>query len=215
VQLGDALAVLVSQEVNMVGRRTLGISLLLILTSFTLGGCREAAVRYNTRYTSMMQQRMPRVLPIPVDGVVAVQLENSWGQYREGGRRHKGIDIFAPRNTPIRSVTEGIVEIKGMRGLGGQVVTITGPGGYRHYYAHLEEYGPQVIGDWVEAGEIIGYVGNSGNAAVSATHLHYGIYAPSGVAINPYTYLRHGEPFAIQTAAKQRSQDERSAESGL
>ena len=185
----------------MVGRRTLGISL-AVLTALSLAGCREAAVRYNTRYLTLMQQRMPRVLPIPVDGVVAAQLEDTWGAYRFGGRRHKGIDIFAPRHTPIRSVTEGIVEIKGMRGLGGQVVTITGPGGYRHYYAHLEEYGPQAVGDWVEAGEIIGYVGNSGNAAVSPTHLHYGIFAPSGVALNPYTYLHRGEPFAFQTAAK-------------
>ncbi|HEV8581171.1 MAG TPA: M23 family metallopeptidase [Thermoanaerobaculia bacterium] len=188
----------------MVGRRTLGISLLFVLTILSLAGCREAAVRYNTRYSSLVRQPLPRILPIPVDGVLPAQLQNMWGDFRYGGRRHKGIDIFAPRNTPIRSVTEGIIEIKGMRGLGGQVVTITGPGGYRHYYAHLEEFGPQAVGDWVEAGEIIGYVGNSGNAAVSPTHLHYGIYAPSGSAINPYPFLRYGEPFAtepIQTAA--------------
>ena len=186
----------------MVGRRTLAIPFLLVLTALSLTACREAAVRYNTRYVTLLRQEMPKVLPIPVDGVMPAQLQNTWGEARYGGRRHKGIDILAPRNTPIRSVTEGIVEIKGMRGLGGQVVTITGPGGYRHYYAHLEEYGPQVVGDWVEAGEIIGYVGNSGNAAVSPTHLHYGIYAPSGGAINPYPYIRHGEPFAIQTASR-------------
>jgi len=185
----------------MLGRRTLGISL-LVLTALSLTACREAAVRYNARYLSMLSQAMPRVLPIPVDGVAAAQLQDTWGAFRYGGRRHKGIDIFAPRNTPIRSVTEGIMEIKGMRGLGGQVVTITGPGGYRHYYAHLEEYGPQVVGDWVEAGEVIGYVGNSGNAAMSPTHLHYGIFAPSGAALNPFTYLHRGEPFAMQTAAK-------------
>ena len=85
-------------------------------------------------------------------------------------------------------------------------MTITGPGGYRHYFAHLEEYGPQAIGDWVEAGEIIGYAGNSGNAAISSTHLHYGIYTPGGEAVNPYKYLHGGAPFAMraamQTAAK-------------
>jgi murein DD-endopeptidase MepM/ murein hydrolase activator NlpD len=185
----------------MAERRTLVLSL-IVLTALCLAGCREAALRYNARYMSLMQQQMPRVLPIPVDGVLAAQLQNTWGAFRYGGRRHKGIDIFAPRNTPVRSVTEGIVEVKGMRGLGGQVVTITGPGGYRHYYAHLEEYGPQAVGDWVEAGEIIGYVGNSGNAAVSPTHLHYAIFAPSGAALNPYTYLRHGTPFALQMAAR-------------
>jgi murein DD-endopeptidase MepM/ murein hydrolase activator NlpD len=179
----------------MVGRRTLGILTLLALTGLSLTGCREAAIRYNTRYTNLVRQEMPSALSIPVDGITAAQLQNTWGAARYGGRRHKGIDILAPRNTPIRSVTEGIVEIKGMRGLGGQVVTITGPGGYRHYYAHLEEYGPQVVGDWVEAGEIIGYVGTSGNAAVSPPHLHYGIYAPSGGAINPYPFLRGSAPF--------------------
>ena len=196
----------------MVGRRTvgsriLGILALLVLTSLSLTGCREAGVRYNSRAMTLLQQPMPSALPIPVDGVVRSQLRNSWHDARFGGRRHLGIDILAPRNTPIRSVTEGIVELKGMRGLGGQIMTITGPGGYRHYYAHLEEYGPQVVGDWVEAGEIIGYVGTSGNAALSPPHLHYGIYAPAGGAVNPYTYLRESDPFALreeqlQTASK-------------
>jgi murein DD-endopeptidase MepM/ murein hydrolase activator NlpD len=189
----------------MVGRRSLGV-MLLVLLSLPFAGCREAAIRYNTRYTTLIQEELPHTLPIPVDGVTAAQLQNTWGSARDGGRHHKGIDIFAPRNTPIRSVTEGFVENKGMRGLGGQVVMITGPGGYRHYYAHLEDYGSQAIGDWVEAGEIIGYVGNSGNAAISSTHLHYGVYTPGGEAINPYKFLRGSQPFApraeAQTAAK-------------
>jgi murein DD-endopeptidase MepM/ murein hydrolase activator NlpD len=191
-----------TQEVEMVRRPSLGLALVLVLTALSLAGCREAAVRYNARYATLMQEELPKTLPIPVDGVLATQLQNTWGFARDGGRHHKGIDIFAPRNTPIRSVTAGVVENKGMRGLGGQVVTITGPGGYRFYYAHLEEYGPQEPGDWVEAGEIIGYVGNSGNAAISSTHLHYGIYAPSGEAINPYPLLRRGQPFPAQPAAQ-------------
>jgi peptidoglycan LD-endopeptidase LytH len=181
-----------------IGSRIVATLALLVLTSISLTGCREAAVRYNSRTVTLLQQSMPSALPIPVDGVMRSQLRDTWGAARFGGRNHKGIDIMAPRNTPIRSVTEGIVEIKGMRGLGGQVVTITGPGGYRHYYAHLEEYGPQVVGDWVAAGEIIGYVGTSGNAAMSPPHLHYGIYAPSGSAVNPFTYLRESDPFALR-----------------
>jgi murein DD-endopeptidase MepM/ murein hydrolase activator NlpD len=187
--------------------RLLGFAVLLALTVLPLAGCRQAAVRYNTRYTALLQQEMPRTLSIPVDGVFSSHLQNTWGYARDGGRHHKGIDIFAPRNTPVRSATEGIVEFKGMKGLGGQVVTITGPGGYRLYYAHLEDFGPQAVGDWVEAGEIIGTVGNSGNAAVSSTHLHYGIYTPSGAAVNPYTFLKSGQPFTepaqlVQTASK-------------
>jgi murein DD-endopeptidase MepM/ murein hydrolase activator NlpD len=188
----------------MVRPRLLGLAVLLALSVLPLAGCRQAAVRYNTRYTTLLQQELPRTLPIPVDGVTAGHLQNTWGYARDGGRHHKGIDIFAPRNTPVRSATEGIVEFKGMKGLGGQVVTITGPGGYRLYYAHLEDFGQQETGDWVEAGEIIGYVGNSGNAAISSTHLHYGIYTPGGEAVNPYTFLKTGQPFAerMQTAAR-------------
>ena len=185
--------------------RLLGLAVLLGLTVLPLAGCREAAIRYNTRYNALVQQEMPRSLSIPVDGVTAGLLKNTWGYAREG-HRHQGIDIFAPRNTPVRSATAGIVETKGMRGLGGQVVTISGPGGYRLYYAHLEDFGPQEVGDWVEAGEVIGTVGNSGNAAISSTHLHYGIYEPSGRAVNPYPFLKNGQPFApraqTQTAAR-------------
>ena len=177
--------------------------LVFAVLTLSLAGCHQASVRYNARYSVLLSEALPKVLPIPVDGVTRTQLRNTWGMARDGGRHHKGIDIFAARNTPIRSVTEGIVEVKGMRGLGGQVVTITGPGGYRHYYAHLEEFGPQAEGDWVAAGEVIGYVGNSGNAAISSTHLHYGIYTPGGRAVNPFTYLRLGQPFvATQQAAK-------------
>lgn len=182
----------------------------LALLTLSLSGCREASIRYNTRYMTLVQQQMPKALPIPVDGVLASRLRDTWGYARYGGRRHQGIDIMAPRHTPIRSVTEGVIEFKGMRGLGGQVVSVIGPGGYKHYYAHLEDFGPQAIGDWVAAGEIIGTVGNSGNAAVSSPHLHYGIYHPNGAAINPYTYLRSSAPFPtepemdpVQTAAGQ------------
>ena len=164
-----------------------GLSVALLLS---LAGCQQAALRYNTRYLALLKQKNPTVLPIPVLGVTASQLRDSWGDPRSGRRRHKGIDILAPRHTPIRAATEGVVETKGMRGLGGQVVTIIGPGGYRHYYAHLEDYGPQAVGDWVAAGEIIGTVGTSGNAAVSPPHLHYGLYTSGWKAINPYPYLK-------------------------
>lgn len=187
----------------MTSRRTI-LLFTALLALFPLLGCQGAATRYNLRYISLLQQDLPKTLPIPVDGVTASQLRNTWGHARDGGRRHQGIDILAPRHTPIRSVTAGIIENKGMRGLGGQVVTIVGPGGYRHYYAHLEDFGPQAEGDWVEAGEVIGTVGNSGNAAVSAPHLHYGLYTPGWKAVNPYTYLRGGVAFSsqVQVAAR-------------
>lgn len=157
----------------------------VLLALLLVSGCRSAG---------LLTGDPPTWLPVPVEGVTAARLRDTWGDARDGGRRHEGIDIFAPRHTPVRSTTAGVLEFKGMRGLGGRVVNIAGPGGYRHYYAHLEDFGPQEIGDWVEAGEVIGYVGNSGNAAVSPPHLHYGIYTPAGQAINPYPLLRAAPP---------------------
>lgn len=180
-------------------RAALAVLSLGVLLS--LPGC--SSPRQGSAYSALLRQVPPSALPIPVDGVSPLRLVNTWGAGRDGGRRHQGIDIIAPRGTPIRSTTEGIVESKGMRGLGGLVVTVLGPGGYRHYYAHLEDVAAQAVGEWVHAGEIIGYVGNSGNAAVSVTHLHYGIYTPSGKAVNPYPFLRSGvrfQPEQLQAA---------------
>ncbi len=174
-------------------------AVLLLGVLLALPGC--TSPRQGSAYSALLRQDPPRTLPIPVDGVFPTRLANTWGAVRDGGRRHQGIDILAPRGTPVRSATEGIIESKGMRGLGGLVVTVLGPGGYRHYYAHLEDVAAQALGEWVHAGEIIGWVGNSGNAAVSATHLHYGIYTPGGQAVNPYTFLRGGTPFQPQQLA--------------
>lgn len=133
----------------------------------------------------------PASLPVPVEGVAREALYDSWEDPRAGGRVHQGIDIFAPRGTPVRSATRGIVVARRETLLGGRTVTVLGPGGQRHYYAHLEAHGPQQTGDWIEAGDVIGYVGSSGNAEGGPPHLHYGIYGPSG-PLNPYPLLTAG-----------------------
>lgn len=131
----------------------------------------------------------PRELPVPVRGVEPEDLRDTWGDPRAGGaRRHEGIDIFAARRRPVLSTTRGIVVRRGENPLGGRVVTILGPGGWRHYYAHLEQWGGHSRGDRVRAGEVIGFVGTSGNAPPQAPHLHYAIYTSEG-AINPYPLL--------------------------
>lgn len=141
------------------------------------------------RYVQLLLENPGDSLPVPVRGVEPVQLADTWGGPRSGGRRHEGIDIFAPRNTPIVSATHGVVLHAGLNELGGRVITVMGPGGYRHYYAHLERHTEHRAGDWVKRGEVIGYVGNSGNARATPTHLHYGIYRLGGGAINPYPLL--------------------------
>lgn len=138
------------------------------------------------RMVALVNSPAPVHLPSPLPGQ---PLSDTWGAARSGGRRHEGIDIFAPRGTPIRATTRGMVLNVGPNSLGGRTVMILGPGGQRHYYAHLERYPKLSRGDWVAAGDTVGYVGDSGNAAGTPPHLHYGIYTRSG-AINPFTLLR-------------------------
>lgn len=131
-------------------------------------------------------------LPVPVDGVRPSDLRDTWNGPRSGGRRHRGIDIFAKRGTPIRSTTEGIVATVGTNQLGGRIVRVLGPGGEWHYYAHLESFGRIREGDRIRAGAIVGFVGDSGNARGTPPHLHYGIYRFRGGAMNPYSRLSGG-----------------------
>ncbi|MGZ8288052.1 MAG: M23 family metallopeptidase [Telluria sp.] len=131
---------------------------------------------------------VPQAVSMPVDGVRPAQLRDTWHAARGARRKHEGIDIFAKRGTQVRSATEGIVLRVGANRLGGQVVWVLGPGGQRHYYAHLDRFGFAAPGDRIEAGALLGYVGNTGNAAGTPPHLHYGVYAPSG-AVNPYPLL--------------------------
>lgn len=140
------------------------------------------------RYAALMGAPAPaaRSLPNPLPGRA---LTDTWGAARSQGRRHEGTDIFAPRGTPVRATTRGVVVNRGENTLGGRTMMVLGPAGQRHYYAHLERYPELREGDWVEAGDIVGYVGDSGNARGTPPHLHYGIYTASG-AINPYPLLR-------------------------
>ncbi len=129
---------------------------------------------------------------MPVDGVAARRIADTWGGARSGGRKHEGVDIFAKRGTPVRSTTRGVVANVADYGLGGKQVWVIGPGGERHYYAHLDGFAVGIARfDRVEAGTLLGYVGDSGNARGTPPHLHYGIYAMSG-AHNPWPLLQAG-----------------------
>ncbi|MFC7517738.1 M23 family metallopeptidase [Herbaspirillum sp. GCM10030257] len=137
----------------------------------------------------LLSQVPADVLPIPVDHVSISALRNSWHAPRDTNRRHEGIDIFAKRGTPVRSTTPGVVSRIATTKLGGNVVWVFGPGGYRHYYAHLHQAANIRTGQRIEAGTLLGFVGNTGNAKHTPPHLHYGIYTPIG-AVNPFPMLR-------------------------
>jgi len=128
-------------------------------------------------------------LEMPVQGVTKSQIADTWHAPREGDRLHEGQDIFAKRGTPVLSATDGYVLRIGENTLGGQTVSVIGAGGRIYYYAHLDSYAPNIaIGDSVTTQTVLGYVGNTGNAAGGPTHLHFGVYARDG-ALNPLPLL--------------------------
>jgi len=131
----------------------------------------------------------PTHLAVPVQGVAPAGLADTWGAARSGGRRHEGIDIFAKRGTPITSPVDGLVIGVGVNLLGGQVVRVLGPGRQVHYFAHLSRFGPVHRGMRIRRGQVLGYVGTTGNAAGTPPHLHYGIYNLPGGATDPFLVL--------------------------
>ena len=164
-------------------------SLLFILDKYlpSLSRQTQTIVIAKWQQVNLLQQPLPveNSLPNPLPKQT---LTDTWGAARSQGRAHEGIDIFAARHTPIHTTTSGMIIKVGENELGGRVVVIVGPGGAGHYYAHLEEYADISPNDWVDAGEVIGYVGDSGNAKGTPPHVHYGVYI-NGQAVNPYPLL--------------------------
>lgn len=135
-----------------------------------------------------------------------VTYEDSWMNERTyGGKRgHEGTDLMASENKrgifPVVSMTDGTVTSKGWLPKGGWRIGITAPHGGYFYYAHLDSYADVEIGDEVAAGEILGYMGDSGYGEEGTVgnfpvHLHLGVYLeePKEISINPYWILRYAE----------------------
>ena len=175
------------------------------LTLLLLAAACSLAATSTRDYRTLLDEPAPTSLPVPVAGVRLSQLRDTWGDARSDNRTHEGIDIFARRGTPVLSATHGYVSSVQVRGLGGNTVSVQGPGGHRHYYAHLESYGRYVEGDWVDAGDTIGFVGTTGNAQGTSPHLHYGIYTRDG-AVNPYPYLTGTDGASSDTRASRRGE---------
>lgn len=119
----------------------------------------------------------------PIEGIST--FEDSWGWPRSGGRSHQGVDMIAERGTPVVAVRDGTAQFK-TNGLGGKAVWLTAANGDRFYYAHLDGWSGESRD--VDAGELIGWVGSTGNA--QGPHLHFETL-PGGDVENPFppTYL--------------------------
>lgn len=126
-------------------------------------------------------------LGFPVASVNERAIRSLWGAPRDGGaRRHEGVDIFAPRGTPVVASMHGRITRVQETPLGGRVVWLRTRVGSL-YYAHLER---QLVqrGERVQPGDTLGTVGNTGNARTTPPHLHFGIYTGAG-AVDPYPYI--------------------------
>lgn len=130
-------------------------------------------------------------LPIPVLFVQHDDLLPDFGAPRGGGtRKHQGQDIVAPRGTPIISPTEAVVTRIGVGGSAGIYVYTANPGGEVLAYMHLDDVAPGLSrGDVLQAGDLIGFVGDTGNAKGTTPHLHFEI-RNGRKAIDPYPRLR-------------------------
>lgn len=136
-------------------------------------------------------QRTESSLVFPVEGHTARAVQSFFGAPRNAGSRvHEGIDIFAPRGTPVVAVADGTARTSSNR-LGGNVVWLhEGRAGRRYYYAHLDRTAIDGQAS-VRAGDVLGYVGTTGNAEGGAPHLHFGLYA--GRAIDPLPFVQPDE----------------------
>jgi murein DD-endopeptidase MepM/ murein hydrolase activator NlpD len=109
----------------------------------------------------------------------------------EYSHAHQGTDIMAPRGTPILACERGIIARIGTDVLGGNKLYLKGESGTYYYYAHLERYADSLAnGQVVDAGQVLGYVGDTGNAKGGPTHLHFEIHPDGGRAVNPYALLK-------------------------
>jgi murein DD-endopeptidase MepM/ murein hydrolase activator NlpD len=140
-----------------------------------------------------------RELVIPVEGVQADQLSRQFLDKRGGSRAHEAIDILAPRHTPVKAVEDGTIARLFYSKAGGITVYQFDPSSnFCYYYAHLERYADGLReGDRVRKGQLIGYVGTSGNAPRNTPHLHFAIFRLTeakrwweGTPIDPYDVLR-------------------------
>ena len=158
---------------------------LLVVTG--AGGALADTVVFYARIAKLYAQEPHSKIKMPVDDVTKREIADTWGAPRSGGRTHEGQDIFAPKGTKILSATNGYVYKIGENNLGGQTVSVISSGGRIYYYAHLDEYAPNLkVGDQVTTRTVLGFVGTTGNAQGTPPHLHFGVYTFGfGNAINP------------------------------
>jgi peptidoglycan LD-endopeptidase LytH len=158
------------------------------------------------RSTELLAERQ---LKIPVQGIARSQLRDTFHEKRGVGRTHKAIDIMAPWGTPVLAADDGkVAKISSNRGGGLSVYQVDPSGRFVYYYAHLAGYADDLReGQAVRRGDVIGYVGTTGNAPESAPHLHFAVLLLAqekrwwgGEPVNPYDALARDEALTARLA---------------
>jgi murein DD-endopeptidase MepM/ murein hydrolase activator NlpD len=126
----------------------------------------------------------------PVDGPTT--FTDTWGACRSGcTRSHKGVDMISPMDTRLVAVESGTIGRMSVSTLGGITIWLYGDSGDRYYYAHLNAWADGLyVGQHVAAGELVGFVGKTGNAQYTVPHLHWEFHPGGGAAVNPTPLAR-------------------------
>lgn len=173
---------------------------LLLLVFIALAAVSFASVDPPTRRST---KSISRSLVFPVAGSKSA-IRDKWGASRAGGiRRHKGIDIHARKGTPVVAVCDGVITNRDLTPIGGKTLWLKSPGQpWTAYYAHLDQ---QYVreGQRVRKGQVIGTVGNTGNARTTPSHLHFGVTQGSHW-VNPLPYVQDSPKVAAKTYQKKK-----------
>jgi murein DD-endopeptidase MepM/ murein hydrolase activator NlpD len=141
---------------------------------------------------------LSKSLTFPVAGKKA-KVGSFWGAERDGGKRkHEGIDIFAKKGTPVVAVCDGVIVSSGNTPRGGRTLWLqSNRHPWKAYYAHLDQKKVKP-GQVVKKGQMIGTVGNTGNAKYTPSHLHFGIYKTLGGAMNPLPFVKNSPRISVR-----------------
>ena len=149
--------------------------------------------------TTAIDSLRNRQLTLPVQGIKREELRDTFNETRGSSRRHEALDVLAPRNTPVLAVEDGKIARLFLSDAGGITIYQFDPTEtYCYYYAHLERYADGLKeGAPIKRGQVIGYVGTTGNAPRNTPHLHFAIFQLTdekrwwqGTPIDPYSVLK-------------------------
>jgi peptidoglycan LD-endopeptidase LytH len=157
-------------------------------------------------------------LSFPVKGKDSRAIQSYWGAERDAGaRRHEGVDIFAPRGTPVLAGAKGIITRVNTTPIGGKVVWLSDLSeGQNLYYAHLDSQLVQP-GQQVNTGDTLGLIGNTGSAKTTVPHLHFGIYSYGRGAVDPFPFINdiRQKPTPVQVSEDQLGKWGRTAKNNI